>query len=145
MRLGEFTDELNDLDDAEKLEFLVELSDELPPPASGRSAGPQSESCRVQECQTPVFLWVDILDGQVHVEADVPKKSPTVRGLVTLLVQSLEAVTPAEVASLPDDLVGHLGLQKALGMQRQQGFRGVVARIKREVRRQTEAATAVLR
>ena len=136
MPLTELIADFAGLDDEEKLELLVEMSDELPVPSAGRSAGPQAESCRVQECQTSVFLWVDVVDGRIHLEADVPKKSPTVRGLVTLVVQGLDGATVEEVAALPDDLVGHIGLQRALGMQRQQGFRGVVARIKREVRRQ---------
>jgi len=39
---------------------------------------------------------------------------------------------PLEAAlSLPEDLVAHWGLSAVLGMTRQQGFRGVVARIKR--------------
>ena len=145
MRLQELIAEFDDLDDEEKLEMLVEMSDDLPPPSAGRSAGPQAETCRIQECQTPVFLWVDIIDGQLRLEADVPKKSPTVRGLVTLAVQGLNGATAEEVAALPDDLVEHIGLQRALGMQRQQGFRGVVARIKREVRRQTETAASLAR
>ena len=136
MPLTELIADFEGLDDEEKLEMLVELSDELPVPSPGRTAGPESESCRVQECQTAVYLWVDIVDGRIRLEADVPKKSPTVRGLVTLVVQGLNGATVEEVAALPDDLVAHIGLQRALGMQRQQGFRGVVARIKREIRRQ---------
>lgn len=141
MKLPELIADFEELDDEEKLELLVELSDELPPLSSGRSAGSQSESCRVQECQTPVYLWVDVEAGRVRLEADVPKKSPTVRGLVTLMVQGLADASPDEVAGIPDDMVAHLGLQKALGMQRQQGFRGVVARIKREVRKRVDAAS----
>lgn len=141
MKLTELIADFEGLDDAEKLELLVELSDELPPLSSERAAGSQAESCRVQECQTPVYLWVDLVAGQVRLEADVPKKSPTVRGLVTLMVRGLENASPEEVAGIPDDVVGYLGLQKALGMQRQQGFRGVVTRIKREVRKLVDAAS----
>lgn len=140
MRLNELITDFDELDDEEKLELLVEMADELPDPSPGRSAGPQAESCRVQECQTAVYVWVDVVDGRICLEADVPRKSPTVRGLVTLVVQGLNGATAEEIAALPDDLVGHIGLQRALGMQRQQGFRGVVARIKREVRRLTEPA-----
>ena len=141
MKLPELIADFDGLDDQEKLELLVELSDELPAPSTGRTAGQQSESCRVQECQTPVFLWVDVVGGRVRIEADVPKKSPTVRGLVTLMVQGLADASPEEIAEIPDDMIGHLGLQTALGMQRQQGFRGVIARIKREVRKQAAAAS----
>ena len=140
MKLSELIADFEGLDDEEKLELLVELSDELPPTSNGRTAGSQAESCRVQECQTPVYLWVDVVAGRVRLEADVPKKSPTVRGLVTLMVQGLADASPEEVSGIPDDVIGYLGLQKALGMQRQQGFRGVVARIKREVRKLSDAA-----
>ena len=141
MKLPELISDFEGLDDQEKLEMLVELSEELPPPSAGRSAGSSAEDCRVQECQTPVYLWVDLVDGRVRLEADVPKKSPTVRGLVTLMVQGLADASPEEIAEIPDDMVGNLGLQTALGMQRQQGFRGVIARIKREVRKQAAAAS----
>jgi cysteine desulfuration protein SufE len=135
MKLPELIAEFDGLDDREKLELLVEFADELPPLSPGRSSGPQSESCRVQECQTAVYLWVDLIGAGIHIEADVPKNAPTVRGLVSVLVQGLEGATPAEIAAIPDDIVSHLGLQTALGMQRQHGFRGFVARIKSEVRR----------
>ncbi len=135
MRLNELIADFAELDDEEKLELLVEMADELPATSAGRCACPDAESCRVQECQTAVYLWIDVIDGRVRLEADVPKKSPTVRGLVTLVIQGLSGATVEEVAALPDDLVAHIGLQRALGMQRQQGFRGVVARIKREARR----------
>jgi cysteine desulfuration protein SufE len=62
---------------------------------------------------------------------------------VALMVQGLDGASPAEVAAIPDDMVGHLGLQRVLGMTRQQGFRGVVARIKRAIRRQPVPSTVV--
>lgn len=139
MKLPELIADFEGLDDEEKLELLVELADELPTPSAGRAGGTQAESCRVYECQTPVYLWIDLVEGRVRLEADVPKKSPTVRGLVTLMVQGLANASAVEVAEIPDDMVACLGLQKALGMQRQQGFRGVIARIKREVRRLSNA------
>ncbi len=137
MKLAEFVTELSDLDDHEKLEFLVELADELPPLSAQRVTTPLPQSCRVQECQTAVYVWVAVIDGRVHLEADVPRNSPTVRGLVTLVVQGLEGASPTEVLQLPEDLLPMLGLQAALGMTRQQGLRGVLARIQREIRRLT--------
>lgn len=141
MSLQDFRDELADLDDHEKLEFLVELSAELPPLSAGRADQPYPRECRVQECQTAVHLWVDVVDGRVQVEADVPRNSPTVRGLVTLIVQSVAGQTAAEVLQIPEDLLAALGLQQALGMTRQQGVRGVMSRIHREIRRQVPQTT----
>jgi len=37
---------------------------------------------------TPVSLWVEIVDGKVHVFADVPRESPTVRGFISMLLDA---------------------------------------------------------
>jgi len=134
MKLDELIAELSDLDPAEKLEWIVEFADQLPDVSSGRAAVPFPETCRVQECQTPVYLWVDQSEGRLHLEADVPRKSPTVRGLVALVVVGLDGEPVSAVQNLPDDLISVLGLNAALGMTRQQGFRGVISRLKQAVR-----------
>jgi len=134
MLLNELAAELNDLEPQEKLEWLVEFADELPAISSDKRVASFPESCRVQECQTPVHLWVSTIDGRIHLEADVPRQSPTVRGLVALVVRGLEGAQIKEGLELPDDMVSHLGLASVLGMTRQQGFRGVIARIKRGLR-----------
>lgn len=134
MKLDELIAEFTDLEPDEKLEWLVEFADQLPELSAGRAAAPFPETCLVRECQTPVYLWVDQEDGRVRLEADVPRKSPTVRGLVALLVVGLDGESVSSVLNLPDDLASVLGLNAALGMTRQQGFRGVVARLKQAVR-----------
>ena len=116
-----------------RLETLLDLSRKLPalPPVL------EEEKSRgghlVPECQTPVHLWVEVTGGVVHLHADVPRESPTVRGFVSLLVQALDRATPAEVAAVPDDLLHALGLDDALGMMRTQGLTAIVRRIKRAV------------
>lgn len=133
MNLDNLISELDDLEPDEKLQWLVEFANELPELAPGKLAEPFPDHCRVQECQTPVHLWVELLEGKIHLEADVPQKSPTVRGLVALIVCGLEGASVSEANLIPDDIVAHAGLTSALGMTRQQGFRGVVSRIKREL------------
>lgn len=116
-----------------RLETLLDLSRKLPalPPTL------EEEKSRgghlVPECQTPVHLWVEVTGGVVHLHADVPRESPTVRGFVSLLVQALDGATPADVAAVPDDLLHALGLDDALGMMRTQGLSAIVRRIKRAV------------
>ncbi len=88
---------------------------------------------RVHECQTPVFLWVEVENGQVHIHADVPRESPTVRGFVSLLARSLDGAPPEAVARIPDDLLDQLGLSETLGMTRTQGLTAILHRIKRTV------------
>ena len=134
MRLSELIEEFVDLEPEEKLEWLVDFSNELPDLAATTRAIPFPDSCRIQECQTAVHLWVSTREGKVHLEADVPRKSPTIRGLVAMVVQGLEGADVSEALDMPDDMVAHLGLSSVLGMTRQQGFRGVISRIKRELR-----------
>lgn len=135
MKLEAWVHEFRELEDDERLETLLELSEELPELSSERNVAPWPAECRVQECQTPVYLWVELRGGLVHVEAEVPRQSPLVRGLVALVVQSAAGASPQEVADWPDDWLPLLNLQDALGMTRRQGLRGVVARIKRDVQR----------
>lgn len=142
MRLPELLSEFEDLDATERLELLVELGEELPAVGPNRGTVPFPEACRVQECQTPVHLWIDVRDGKVRLEADVPRKSPTVRGLVALLVLGLQEATPQEVLELSDDLIGQLGLAEALGMTRRQGLQGMIRRIKRAVQAEQTANRA---
>jgi cysteine desulfuration protein SufE len=134
-KLQAFIEELSDLDDEERLQTLVELADELPPIAESRTREPFPLSCRVQECQTPVHIWMDWDGDRLHLEADVPEKSPTVRGLLAIVVQSLQGKTSAQVLSMPDDWLPMLHLTSAMGMQRQQGLRGVIRYIKQETHR----------
>ncbi len=131
MKLASLIAELQELEPEEKLEWLVEFADQLPELSPDLVREPFPASCRVQECQTAVHLWARSVEGRIQIEADVPRKSPTVRGLVALLVVGLDGEPVSTALALPEDLVAHWGLSAVLGMTRQQGFRGVVARIKR--------------
>jgi cysteine desulfuration protein SufE len=132
--LEEFSREFAELEDDEKLDALHELARELPPLSGEKGSVPFPESCRVQECQTAVHLWVAVRDDVLFIEADVPRKSPTVRGLVAVLVQSLNGLPVSQVLAFPEDPLIDLGLTEVLGMTRRQGVRGMIDHVKREVR-----------
>lgn len=142
MKLDELLAEFSGADPEEALETLIDFSESLPPLSQARSAIALPADCRIQECQTPVYLWVDVIADQVRLEASVPEKSPTVRGFVALLVEGLSGASPAEVAEVSDDLLPRLGLSETLGMTRRQGFRGILQRIKRETAIKRKQATA---
>ena len=137
MKLDELFTEFEDACPEDALEILMEFADRLAPLSAARAAEGEPANCRIQECQTPVFLWVDVQDGRVQIEAMVPEKSPTVRGFVALLAEGLAGATAAEVAGLPDDLLPKMSLDKTLGMTRERGFKGIVSRIKHAVARAT--------
>jgi cysteine desulfuration protein SufE len=135
MKLPELLAEFDGVDPEESLEMLIEFGERLPALSPGRESSAAPADCRIQECQTPVFMWIDVREGKIFLEAQVPEKSPTVRGFVALLVEGVSGGTPAEIAALPDDFLPLLGLAETLGMTRQRGFRGIVSRIKREAAR----------
>jgi cysteine desulfuration protein SufE len=120
-----------------RLETLLDYSKKLPALPERYELEKQQGHNRVHECQTPVYLWVEVEGGRVHIHADVPRESPTVRGFISLLARALDNATPETVASLPDDLLDQLGLSETLGMTRTQGLTAILHRIKRSV-----AATA---
>lgn len=93
---------------------------------------------RVEECQTPLFLWVGLEDGRVRIHADAPREAPTVRGFVGFLVEALDRADPATVAELPEDLMDRMGLGEVLGVVRARGLGSVVRRIRRDVARALE-------
>jgi cysteine desulfuration protein SufE len=118
-------------DRSTRLETLLDYSRKLPPVPQHLDS--ERSAHQVPECQTPVFLWVEIENGRVHIYADVPPEAPTVRGFVSLLARTLDGATPEEVARIPDDLLDRLGLSETLGMTRTQGLSAILHRIKRSV------------
>jgi cysteine desulfuration protein SufE len=123
----------NAADRSTRLETLLDYSRKLPPLPERLEAEKDRGDHRVHECQTPVFLWVELEDGKVHIHADVPRESPTVRGFISLLARTLEGAAPEDVARIPDDLLDQLGLSETLGMTRTQGLTAILQRIKRSV------------
>jgi cysteine desulfuration protein SufE len=116
-----------------RLETLLDYSMKLAPLPERYEAEKQQGHNRVHECQTPVYLWVEVDGGRVHIHADVPRESPTVRGFISLLARTLDNESPEAVAQLPDDLLDQLGLSETLGMTRTQGLTAILHRIKRSV------------
>jgi cysteine desulfuration protein SufE len=116
-----------------RLETLLDYSKKLPPLPERYEAEKAQGHNLVEECQTPVYLWVEVADGRVHIHADVPREAPTVRGFVSLLARTLDGETPEAVSRLPLDLLDQLGLSEALGMTRTQGLTAILHRVKSSV------------
>ena len=137
-KLEELKQEFEALDVRDRLEMLLDFSDELPDlPESYRAQRDAGEN-RVHECQTPVYMWVEVVDGGVQIYADVPRESPTVRGFISLLIDALFGAAPAEVLAVKPTLLTELGLVEALGMVRMRGLHAILHRITSEVQRAVE-------
>jgi cysteine desulfuration protein SufE len=126
--------ELSEADKQERIELLIDFARSLPP-LPERYVRLKDEEHRVHECQSPVFLFVELEDDRVTLHADVPVEAPTVRGFVSILVQGLQGATVTDVSALRGDLIHRLGLTEILGMQRLSGLNGVLHHIKSRVAR----------
>lgn len=129
--LDSIVSELKDADKQERIDLLIDFAKSLPA-LPDRLAAHKDASHRVEECQSPVFLFVEMNGDKVHFHADAPVEAPTVRGFVSLLIEGLDGATLEQVLSTPNDLVETCGLREILGMLRVRGLHGVLRRLKAE-------------
>ena len=127
--------EFVELEPRERLELLLEFADQLPPLGERHRAERDAGLHRIHECQSPVFIWVELVDGRVAIDADVAPEAPTVKGFVSVVVSVIQGLTLADALTLPDDLAQRLGLTQTLGMQRSRGLAAVVFYLRRQLMR----------
>jgi cysteine desulfuration protein SufE len=133
-QLAEIRDDFLGLEVKERLQLLLEFSNELPGLPERYAEHPDLFE-RVEECQSPVFIFVEVDDASVvHLFAMAPKEAPTTRGFASILAQGLAGLTAAEVLAVPDDFPQGLGLTEAVSPLRIRGMTAMLSRIKRQVR-----------
>lgn len=138
--LQEIQDEFQDVDARDRLEMLLEFSESLPELPEVYRVRRDAGENRIHECQSPVFLWVEVVNGHVEIHADVPRSAPTVRGFLGLLVATLSGAEPEEILNLDPTLLRKLGLIEALGMLRTRGLQAILHRLKTSVAAATDLA-----
>ena len=132
--LDELVDDFASVPARDRLQLLLELSDELPP-LPDRYAGHAEAMEQVHECQSPLFLAVEVDDDRrVHVFFDAPPESPTTRGFAGILHTGLEGLSADEVLAVPDDAPYRFGLAEAVSPLRLRGMVAMLSRVKRQVR-----------
>ncbi len=138
-QLAEIRDDFLGLEVKERLQLLLEFSNELPG-LPDRYADHPDLFERVEECQSPVFIFVEVDDANVvHLFAMAPKEAPTTRGFASILAQGLAGLTADEVLAVADDFPQGLGLTEAVSPLRIRGMTAMLARIKRQVREKLSA------
>jgi cysteine desulfuration protein SufE len=137
--LDEIRTDFTELEVRDRLQLLLEFSNELPELPARYAEHPDLLE-RVEECQSPVFIFVDIDEAKtVHLYATAPKEAPTTRGFASILVQGLAGLSVDEVLAVPDDYPSDLGLTEAVSPLRIRGMTAMLGRIKRQVRAKTAA------
>jgi cysteine desulfuration protein SufE len=135
-RLQEIVDDFNAMPGKERLQLLLEFSQELPA-LPERYAEHHDLLEPVPECQSPLFLAVEVdADGIVHLFFDAPREAPTTRGFAGILHAALDGLGAEEVLETPGEFPSRLGLQDLVSPLRLRGMAAMLARIKRQVREQ---------
>lgn len=123
----------------EKLDLLLEFSENLPQLPARYVDHPDLLE-RVEECQSPIYLFVEVLsDGNktVNLFFTAPEESPTTRGFASILHSVLDGLPASQVQAFDDDFPSKLGLAEAVSPLRMRGMRGMLSRIKRQVSEKT--------
>ena len=137
-RLQEIAEDFGAVPDKERLQLLLEFSRELPP-LPARYAEHRELLEQVPECQSPLFLAVEVDDdGIVHLFFDAPPEAPTTRGFAGILHAGLDGLGADEILSTPGEFSSQLGLQDLVSPLRLRGMAAMLARIKRQIREQRD-------
>jgi cysteine desulfuration protein SufE len=135
-RLQEIADDFRSVPDKDRLQLLLEFSQDLPP-LPERYAGHRDRMEPVPECQTPLFLAVEVEpDEKVRLYFDAPAEAPTTRGFASILHAGLDGLEADEVLATPPEFSGQLGLSELVSPLRLRGMAAMLSRIKRQVREQ---------
>jgi cysteine desulfuration protein SufE len=136
--LAEIRSDFLELEVRERLQLLLEFANELPELPSRYSEHPDLLE-QVVECQSPVFIFVEVNDGLVEMFATAPREAPTTRGFASILVQGLSGLAVDEVLAVPDDFPSDLGLSEAISPLRVRGMTAMLGRTKRQIREKSAA------
>ena len=135
-RLQEIAEDFHSLPDKDRLQLLLEFSQDLPV-LPERYAGHRDRMEPVPECQTPLFLAVEVEPGDlqtVHLYFDAPAEAPTTRGFAAILHAGLDGLDAGEVLATPPEFSSQLGLAELVSPLRLRGMAAMLSRIKRQVR-----------
>ncbi|MBX3092588.1 MAG: SufE family protein [Cryobacterium sp.] len=137
--LSDIRDEFSELEIPDRLTLLLEFANELPElPERFRDHPDLFE--RVVECQSPVYIFVEVDDlGVVHLHATAPREAPTTRGFASILVQGLAGLSAQQVLDVPDDFPQTLGLTQAVSPLRIRGMSALLGRTKRQIQSRLSA------
>ena len=117
-KLQTIIEEFSLLEGREKLEYLLELADRLPPLPEWLLARRDSMDM-VHECMTAVFIYAETAaDGGVRFYIDVPP-------------EGLSGETAATIAAVPTEFYLQMGLQQVLSGQRLNGIGAILEHMKR--------------
>jgi cysteine desulfuration protein SufE len=130
--LAEVVGDFAEVQGEDKLKLLLEFAEDLPDlPAELQEAAMEP----VPECQSPLFLHVDVADRQrVRLFFSAPAEAPTTRGFASILAAGLDEQPADDILAVPGDFYTELGLAALISPLRLRGMSAMLTRIKRRLR-----------
>ena len=84
----------------------------------------RSEERKVRGCVSQVYVVGELRDGRLHWQGD--SDAQITKGLLALLIEGLEGLTPEQVTSLDPAFIAATGLQASLTPSRANGFLNIL-------------------
>ena len=85
---------------------------------------------KVPGCVSQVYITADLKDGKVWYQGDSDAR--LVKGLVALLIEGLNGLTPQEVLQVTPDWIDETGLKVSLTPSRANGFYNIFQTMKKK-------------
>ena len=128
------------LDRDDKMAALVSHARRLEP-LPDRFREMADESFAVPECQTPVRLFPELVDGRISFYADIDvRQSPTVAAFLSIVLGAVNGEPPLTTLAIPGDFVRTVMRSLGLGT-REVGLEAIIARLKRHAHDADASAT----
>ena len=131
--LQSIIDEFADYERELRLELLLEYANALPVLPERFAADDRAALERVQECQTPLYVAVELEGGRVRLFFDAPPEAPTTRGYASVLAAGLDGATVEQVLATPGDFYVQMKLGELISPLRLRGMSALLGIIKRKV------------
>ncbi len=84
----------------------------------------RSEERKVRGCVSQVYVVGELQEGRLHWQGD--SDAQITKGLLALLIEGLDGLTPAEVVALDPAFIAATGLQASLTPSRANGFLNIL-------------------
>ena len=88
------------------------------------------EENKVQGCVSQVYITADLEDGKIWYKGD--SDAQLVKGLVALLIEGLNGLTPNEIIEVTPDFIEETGLNVSLTPSRANGFYNIFQMMKKK-------------
>ncbi len=115
-------------DPKRRYEYVLWLAKKLEPLADEF----RQDAFKVKGCVSQVYVVAQLRAGRLHWQGD--SDAAITKGLLALLIEGLEGLEPAQVASLDPAFLAETGLQASLTPSRANGFLNILAMMKAQAR-----------